>query len=146
VKLWGPKVTGTQLWQFRDSHFEVSGQNAIWMWVSWRGTKYIIRGKVVATPKFELWWVQVCLWLILAPKVFQLCTNHFVFGFVQARVSNWCLSFFLIPSRSSNTPLYPLPPKVLWAKKRAPTPCSFAVSFQTHIWVYQRAWECVKIA
>jgi hypothetical protein len=30
-----------------------------------------------------------CLWLILAPKVFQLCTNHLVFGFVQAHVSSW---------------------------------------------------------
>jgi len=41
--LWGPKIVG------------VSGQNAIWMWASWRGTKYIIREKVVASPKSELW-------------------------------------------------------------------------------------------
>jgi hypothetical protein len=29
-----------------------------------------------------------CLWLILAPKVLQLCTNQLVFGFVQACVSS----------------------------------------------------------
>jgi len=43
TKLWGPKVMG------------VSGQNVIWMWASWRGTKYIIRGKVVASPKSRPW-------------------------------------------------------------------------------------------
>jgi hypothetical protein len=52
-------------------------------------------------------WVWVCPWLVLAPKVLQLCTNHLVFGFVQVRVSSWCLSLFLIPFRSSSTPLDP---------------------------------------
>jgi hypothetical protein len=61
--------------------FGVPGQNAIWMWASWRGTKYTIRGKVVASPKSRSWWVlwvQVCLWLVLTPKVFQLFTNQLV--------------------------------------------------------------------
>jgi len=31
------------------------GQNAIWMWASWRSIKYTIRGKVVASPKFRPW-------------------------------------------------------------------------------------------
>jgi hypothetical protein len=43
TKLWGPKVVG------------VPRQNAIWMWALWRGTKYTIRGKVVASPKSRLW-------------------------------------------------------------------------------------------
>jgi hypothetical protein len=98
TKLWGPKVTG------------VPGQNAIWMWASWKGTEYI-RGKVVASSKSGPWWVlwiQVCPWLVLAPKALQQCTNqlvvYFSAGFVW--VNNY-LSFFLIPSRSSSTPLYP---------------------------------------
>ncbi len=33
--------------------------------------------------------------------------------------------FFLVPSRSSSTPFYPS--IVLWAKERAPTPCSSVV-------------------
>ncbi len=50
TKLWAPKITGSQLWEFRDSHLGVPGQNAIWMWASWRATKYIIRGKVISSP------------------------------------------------------------------------------------------------
>jgi len=38
-------------------------QKAIWMWALWRGIKYIIRGKVVASPKSGLWWV---LWVRVA--------------------------------------------------------------------------------
>jgi hypothetical protein len=48
-----------------------------------------------------------CPWLVLTPKMFQLCTNQLVFGFVHVCVSSWCLSFFLVPSQSSSTPLYP---------------------------------------
>jgi hypothetical protein len=73
TKLWGPKVA------------KVPRQNAIWMWASWRGIKYIIRGKVVASPKSGPWWVLwvwICLWLVLAPKVLQLCINQLVVLFV----------------------------------------------------------------
>jgi hypothetical protein len=48
------------------------------MWASWRGTKYTVKGKVVASPKSKPWWVlwiQVCPWFVLAPKVLQLFTN-----------------------------------------------------------------------
>jgi len=50
VKLQAPKVVRVPIWQFWDSHLGVLRQNAIWRWASWRGTKYIIRGKVVASP------------------------------------------------------------------------------------------------
>jgi hypothetical protein len=33
----------------------ISGLKAIWMWSPWRGAKYTIRGKVVASPKSGLW-------------------------------------------------------------------------------------------
>ncbi len=80
------------------------------MWALWKGTKYTIWGKVGTSPKSGLWWVlwvRVCPWFILAPKMFKLYTNHLLFGFVQVRVSSWCLSFFLVPSQSSSIPLYP---------------------------------------
>jgi hypothetical protein len=48
TKLWGPKVA-------RVPTLGIVGQNAIWMWASWRGTKYSIRGKVVASPKSRPW-------------------------------------------------------------------------------------------
>jgi hypothetical protein len=100
-EIYGPlKSQESQVREFRDSHLGVSKQNAIWMWASWIGTKYTIRGKVVASPKSRLWWVlwiRVCLWFILTPKVLKLCTNQLVVWFVQICVSNWCLSLFLIP-------------------------------------------------
>jgi hypothetical protein len=88
-----PKSQESQLWEFRDSHLGVSGQKAIWMWASCKGIKYIIRGKVVASLKSGPWWVlwvQVCPWFV--------CRFVWVIK---------CLSFFLVPSRSSSTPLYP---------------------------------------
>jgi len=50
TKLWGPKVAGVLTL-------------GIWMWASWRGTEYIIRGKVVASPKSRPWCV---LWIWVA--------------------------------------------------------------------------------
>jgi hypothetical protein len=65
---------GTVSGQFRDVHLGVPGQKAIWMWPWWSGTEYTIWGKVVVSPKSGSWWikwVQSCLWLVLAPRVFQ---------------------------------------------------------------------------
>jgi hypothetical protein len=108
----GPKLRESQLWEFWDSHLGVSGQNVIWMWASWRGIEYTIRGKVMASPKsgsWWVWWVRVCPWLVLAPKVLKLCTNQLVVWFVQVCVSNSCLSPFLIPIPELQHA--PLPPK-----------------------------------
>jgi len=52
------KVMGPQ--SRRRLNFNNFGQNDIWMWASWRSTKYIIRGKVVASPRSKPWWV---LWI-----------------------------------------------------------------------------------
>jgi hypothetical protein len=107
-----PKLRESQVWEFQDSHLGIPGQNAIWMWALWRGTKYTIRGKVVASPKSKLWWVLwvwVHPWFILAPKVLKLCTKQLVVWFVQVHVSNWCLSLFLVPI--SELQHAPLPPK-----------------------------------
>jgi hypothetical protein len=45
-----PKSWESQLWEFRDSHLGIPRQNDIWVLVMWPGTKYAIRGKVVASP------------------------------------------------------------------------------------------------
>ncbi len=82
VKLWGPKITGVPtlaisrlpLGSLRTKcHLDVGL------------IEYTIRGKVVASP--QVWAVvslvnPSCPWLVLAPKMLQLCTNHLVFGFV----------------------------------------------------------------
>jgi hypothetical protein len=78
-KVMDPKVAGvptkSQLWEFQDFHLGVSGQNDIWVLVSWPGIDYTIGGKVVASPKSGPWWilwVRVCLCFIRAPK----CSNY----------------------------------------------------------------------
>jgi hypothetical protein len=76
-----------------------------------------------------------CPWFVLAPKVFQLCTNHFVLVLCKSVWVNK-LHFFLFPSWSSSTPLYPS--IMLRIRERAPTLLPFTVfSFRTHIWVPQ---------
>jgi hypothetical protein len=84
-----------------------------------------------------------CPWFVLAPKVLQLCTNHLVLVLCRfVRVVEAC-EFFLVPSRSSSTPLYPS--KVLLTRERAPIPCSSVVfSLDSHLNPL-RSWECVKM-
>jgi len=48
-----------------------------------------------------------CPWLVLAPRVLQLCTNHFVWVVCRPVWVTKACQLFLVPSRSSNTPLYP---------------------------------------
>ncbi len=60
-----------------------------------------------------------CSWFVLAPKVLQQCTNHLVLVLWRFVWVNKAYHFFLVPSQSSNTPLYPS--IVLWAEKHAPT-------------------------
>jgi hypothetical protein len=77
-------MTHLDIWNTSYGQKKGPGQNGIWMWASWRGTKYIIMGKVMVSPKSKLWWVlwiRVCPWLVLAPKVLQLCTNQLVVWF-----------------------------------------------------------------
>jgi len=80
TKLWAPKVVGVLAVRISG----VSGQNDIWVLVPWLAIDYTIRGKPLASPKSRPWWVLwiwVCPWLVLALKVFQLCTNQLVVWF-----------------------------------------------------------------
>jgi hypothetical protein len=51
------KLRESQVLKFRDSHLGVQGQKAIQMWPPWRGAKYNIWGKVVASLESGPWWV-----------------------------------------------------------------------------------------
>ncbi len=83
-----------------------------------------------------------CPWLVLTPKMFQLCINHLVlvlWSFVW--VIEAC-QFFLVPSWNSNTPLYPS--KVLQARERSSIPCfSTIFSLDSHL-NPSRSWDCVS--
>jgi hypothetical protein len=114
------------------------------MLVPWPATKYTIRGKVVASPKFKLWWilwVWICPWLVLTPKVLQLCINQLVVWFMQVHVSDW--SLVILPSPMSELQHALLPLKC-YELGSVPQLLIFPLfSLQIHIWVYQRVWEHV---
>ncbi len=85
TKLWASKVA-----RVPTLGMSFASQNDIWVLVLWPGTKYTIRGKVVASPESGPWWVLwlcVCSWLVHAPKcsnyaltnlLFSLCTSVWV--------------------------------------------------------------------
>jgi len=113
-----PKSWKSQLWEFRDSHLGVPGQNVIWMWASWRGTKYTIREKVVASPKFGMWWVlwvRIFLWLVLTPKCFNYALTNLLFGLCRPVWINKMIVNLLSPIPEFQHALQN--PKVLWAKE-----------------------------
>jgi hypothetical protein len=62
-----------------------------------------------------------CPWFVLTPKMLQLCINHFVLVLCRSVWVSEACHFFLVPSQSSSTPLYPS--IVLQARERASTPC-----------------------
>jgi hypothetical protein len=66
-----------------------------------------------------------CPRLVLTPKVLQLCTNYLVLVLCRSVWVSEACQFFLVPSRSFNTPFYPS--KMLRAKERASTLCSYVV-------------------
>jgi hypothetical protein len=130
-----PKSQESQLGRFWDSHLRVSGQKAIWMSAPCR-IYYKREG-----GGFPQVWVVVglmcpcCSWLVLAPKVLQLCTNHLVWVLCRHVWVNEACQLFLVPSRNSNTPLYPSKccelrnvPRLLLLQ---------LFSTWTHIWVFQ---------
>jgi hypothetical protein len=78
TKLWDPKVVGVPTLAISWLPFGSLRTKCHWMWALWRGTKYTIRGKVVASPKSGPWWVlwiRIWLWLVL---VLQQCINQLV--------------------------------------------------------------------
>jgi hypothetical protein len=81
-----------------------------------------------------------CLF-VQTPKVFQVCTNHLVLVLCRFVWTIEAFQFFLVPSRSSNTPLYSS--KVLWARELASIPYSFTIlSLDSHL-SPSRSWERV---
>jgi hypothetical protein len=118
----------SQLWEFRDSHLGVLEQKVIWMWPPWKRYKVYYKGEGGGFPQVRAMVSLVCLncpWFVLAPKMFQLCTNHFVLVLCRCMWVNEACHFFLVLSQSSNTPFYPS--IVLRARESAPILCSFNV-------------------
>ncbi len=107
-----PKSQKSQLWEFWDSHLGVSRQNDTWVLIPWPGIDYTIRGKVVASPKFGLWWIlwiHVCSWFIHAPK----CSNYTIINLLfDLCKSVWVIKLLVnLPTRISKLQNALLPPK-----------------------------------
>jgi hypothetical protein len=56
------------------------------------------------------------MWLVLTPKVLQLCINHFMLVLCRLVWMSEACHFFLVPSWSFSTPLYPS--IMLWAREQ----------------------------
>jgi len=83
TKLWTPKVV--RVLTLGISWLSLGSPETKWHLGAspWPGTKYIIRGKVVASPKSKPWWVlwiHVCPWLVRAPKGSSYALTNLLFG------------------------------------------------------------------
>ncbi len=97
----GCKVVGQERVPGEKSHLDVG---------SVASHKVYYKGEGGGFP--QVWAVvnlvrSCCSWLVLAPKVFQLCTNPFVWVVCRPVWMSEACQLFLVPSRSSNTPFYP---------------------------------------
>jgi hypothetical protein len=141
------KLRESQLWKFWDSqglplgspgtktHLDVAPMER---------RKVYYKGEGVGFPQVQAVVSLVCMscpWLVLAPKVLQLCTNHFVLVLCRSVWVSEVCHFFLVSSRSSSTPLHPS--IVLWTKERAPTPCLSLFSVWDSHLSPSRSSECV---
>jgi hypothetical protein len=115
-KLWPEERPGVKA----RSHLDVAHVERCWVYVRGEGGDFLQVWAVVSlvSPSYP--------WLVLAPKVFQLCNNHLVLVLCRFVWVVEACQFFLVPSWNSNIPLYPS--RVLRAKECAPTLYYFDVS------------------
>jgi hypothetical protein len=122
AKLWRPKVAGVPTLTISrlplesretKNHLDVGPMERC---------KVYYKGEGGGFSQVQAIMSLVCLcypWLVLAPKVLQLCTNHLALVLCKSVWVNKAYQLFLVLSRSFSTPLYPS--KVLQARERAPT-------------------------
>jgi hypothetical protein len=110
AKLWGSKVarvpTGGILGlplgsPGKNNHLDVASVESYRVYYKGEGGGFLQVRAVVSLV------CPCCPWLVLAPKVLQLCTNHFVWVVCRPVWVSEACQLFLVPSRHSNMPLYP---------------------------------------
>jgi hypothetical protein len=110
AKLWGSKVAGVLVGGIsglplrspgKKSHLDVAFVESYRVYYKGEGGGFPQVRDVVSLV------CSCCPWLVLAPRVLQLCTNHFVWVVCKPVWVSEACQLFLVPSRSSNTPLYP---------------------------------------
>jgi hypothetical protein len=138
AKLWGSKVAGIPICAFQDSHSRVPGEKNHLDVGFMASHKIYYKGEGGGFPQVRAVMNLVCpccSWLILAPKVLQLCINHFVWVVWRPVWVSEACQLFLVPSWSSNTPLYPSKCCELGSMPQL-LPLSLSSTW-THIWVLQ---------
>jgi hypothetical protein len=135
AKLWGSKVVGVRAGGIsglplgspgKKSHLDVAFVKSYIVYYKGEGGDFP-KGRAVVNLM-----CPCCPWLILAPRVFQLCTNHFVWVVCRPVWVGEACQLFLVPSQSSNTPLYPSKCCELRSVLRLLLPL---LSTWAHIWV-----------
>ncbi len=137
AKLWGSKVAGVSTWAISrlsfgspgtKSHLNVGPVERCTLYYKGEGGGFSQVRAMVSLV------CPCCPWLVLAPKVLQLCTNHLVWVLCKlVWVSETC-QLFLVPSRNSNTPLYPSKCCELGNVPRFFLLSLFSI--WTHIWIF----------
>jgi hypothetical protein len=138
VKLWGSKVVGVPTGAISGLPFGSPGREKPFGCGPHGEVRVYYKGEGGGFPQVRVVVSLVCPccpWLVLAPKVLQLCINHLVWVVCKpVWVSEVC-QLFLVPSRSSNTPLYPSKccelGSVPWLLP-LPLFCTW-----THFWIWQ---------
>jgi hypothetical protein len=110
AKLWGSKVAGVSAGGISGLPLRSPGKNNHLDVGSVESCRVYYKGEGGGFP--QVWAVvnlvcPCCPWLVVAPRVPQLCTNHFMWVVCKPVWVSEACQLFLVPSRSSNTPLYP---------------------------------------
>ncbi len=110
TKLWGSKIAGVPADGISGLPLGSPGKKNHLDVASVESCRVYYKGEGGGFPQVRAVVSLVCPcypWLVLAPRVLQLCTNHFVCVVCRPMWVNEACQLFLIPSWSSNTPLYP---------------------------------------
>jgi len=143
AKLWGSKVVGVPTWAIlglplgspeTKIHLDVGLMEICKVYYKGEGGGFLQIRAVVNLL------CPCCRWFILTPKVLQLHTNHLVWVLCRPVWVSEAYYLFLIPSRSSNTPLYPSKCCELGSMPRLLLLLFFV--WDSHL-SPSRSWECV---
>jgi hypothetical protein len=110
AKLWGSKVPGVPFGAISGLPLGSPGKNSHLDVASVESCRVYYKGEGDGFPQVRAVVSLVCPccpWLVLAPRVLQLCTNHFMWVVCRPVWVTKACQLFLVPSRSSNSPLCP---------------------------------------
>jgi hypothetical protein len=110
AKLWGSKVLRVPFGAISGLPLGSPGKNSHLDVASVESCRVYYKGEGGGFPQVQAVVSLVCPccpWFVLAPRVLQLCTNHFVWVVCRPVWVTKACQLFLVPSWSSNPPLYP---------------------------------------